>query len=148
MEAEIHAGGNKYLLSFKKGKPVGEMIKEPYSKKDTGTRIKWRPDLEVFTEIAVSDEYFKDMLMHQSVVNAGVHFIYRNENGGKFEETEFYYQNGIEDYLKEKIGEDGLTSIQSWKQETECRDRDDLDKYKLKTNIVLAFSNKVQLKEY
>lgn len=148
MEAEIHAGGSKYLLSFKKGKPDGEMIKEAYNKKDTGTRIKWRPDLEVFTEIEVSDEYFKDMLMHQSVVNAGVHFIYRNEVKGKFEETEFYYQNGIEDYLKEKIGDDGLTTIQSWKQETECRDRDDLDKYKLKTNIVLAFSNKIQFKEY
>lgn len=148
MEAEIHAGGFRYLLNFKKGKPKGKMIKEEYGKKDTGTRIKWKPDLEVFTEINISDEYFKDMLMHQSVVNAGIHFIYRNQVGKNFETTEYYYENGIEDYLKEKVGEDSLTTVQSWKQETECRDRDDLDKYKLKTNIVIAFSNKVQLKEY
>lgn len=148
MEAEIHAGGFRYLLNFKKGKPKGKMIKEEYGKKDTGTRIKWKPDLEVFTEINISDEYFKDMLMHQSVVNAGIHFIYRNQVGKNFETTEYYYENGIEDYLKEKVGEDSLTTVQYWKQETECRDRDDLDKYKLKTNIVIAFSNKVQLKEY
>ena len=148
MEAEIHAGGFKYNLEFKKGKPYGEMKKEPYNKRDTGTRIKWRPDLDVFTEIDVSDEYFKDMLMHQSVVNAGVHFIYRNQKSNSFETTEYYYENGIEDYLKEKIGDDALTSIQSWKQETECKDRDDLDYYKLKTNVVVAFSNKIQFKEY
>ncbi len=148
MEAEVHAGGYRYLLNFKKGKPHGKMIKEEYSKRDTGTRIKWRPDLDVFTEIAVSNEYFLDMLKHQSVVNAGVHFIYRNQVGKNFETTEFYYENGIEDYLKEKVGTETLSSIQSWKQETECKDRDDLDKYKLKTNIVLVFSNKVQFKEY
>ncbi len=148
MEAEVHAGGFKYNLSFKKGKPDGEMIKEPYSKKDTGTRIKWKPDLEVFTDINVSDEYFKDMLKHQSVVNAGVRFIYKNQTGKTFETTEFYYENGIEDYLKEMVGDNTLTGIQSWRQETECRDREDLDTYKLKTNIVLTFSNKIQFKEY
>ena len=148
MEAEIHAGGFRYVLNFKKGKPVGKMLKEEYPHRDTGTRIKWRPDLEVFTEINVSDEYFRDMLMHQSVVNAGVRFIYKNQVGKSFETTEYYYENGIEDYLKEKVGDETLTTVQSWKQETECRDRDDLDLYKLKTNIVLVFSNKVQFKEY
>ncbi len=149
MEAEVHAGGFRYLLNFKKGKPKGKMIKEEYNKRDTGTRIKWRADLEVFTDINVSDEYFKDMLKHQSVVNAGVHFIYKNQTGKtSFETTEFYYENGIEDYMKEKVGETALTSIQVWKQETECKDRDDLDSYKLKTNIVCTFSNKIQFKEY
>ena len=148
MEAEIHAGGFRYLLNFKKGKPVGKMVKEEYTKRDTGTRIKWRPDLEVFTEIDVSDEYFRDMLLHQSVVNAGVRFIYKNQKGKSFETVEFYYENGIQDYLREKLGEDTLTPVQFWKTETECRDRDDLDKYKLKINIALAFSNKVQFKEY
>lgn len=148
MEAEIHAAGYRYFLNFKKGKPVGEMLKEPYPKKDTGTRIKWRPDLEVFTEINVSDEYFKDMLMHQSVVNAGVHFIYRNQVGKTFETTEYYYENGILDYINERAGEDAISSILSWKQETECKDREDLPLYKLKTNIVLTFSNKIQFKEY
>ena len=148
MEAEIHTGGFKYTLNFKKGKPDGEMVKEPYSKRDTGTRIKWRPDLEVFTDIDIPLEYFQDMLRHQSVVNAGVRFILKDQVGKGFETYEYYYEKGIEDYIAERVGNDALTGIQSWKNESECRDREDLGTYKLVTNVVVTFSNKVQFKEF
>ena len=148
MEAEIHTGGFKYSLNFKKGKPDGEMIKEPYSKRDTGTRIKWRPDLEVFTDIDIPLEYFQDMLRHQSVVNAGVRFILKDQVGKGFETYEYYYEKGIEDYIAERVGNDALTGIQSWKNESECRDREDLGIYRLVTNVVVTFSNKVQFKEF
>ena len=148
MEAEIHTGGFKYTLNFKKGKPDGEMIKEPYSKRDTGTRIKWRPDLEVFTDIDIPLEYFQDMLRHQSVVNAGVRFILKDQVGKGFETYEYYYEKGIEDYFAERVGNDALTGIQSWKNESECRDREDLGTYRLVTNVVVTFSNKVQFKEF
>lgn len=148
MEAEIHTGGFRYLLHFEKGKPVGEMRKEPYNKRDTGSRIKWRADLEVFTDTDVSLEFFQDMMMHQSVVNAGVHFILKNQVGKGFDTYEYFYQNGIADYVAEKVGDDALTGLQVWRNETECRDREDLGLYKLKTNVALTFSNKIQLKEY
>lgn len=148
MEAEIHTGGFKYTLNFKKGKPDGEMVKEPYSKRDTGTRIKWRPDLEVFTDIDIPLEYFQDMLRHQSVVNAGVRFILKDQVGKGFETYEYYYERGIEDYIAERVGNDALTGIQSWKNESECRDREDLGTYRLVTNVVVTFSNKVQFKEF
>ena len=148
MEAEIHTGGFKYTLNFKKGKPDGEMVKEPYSKRDTGTRIKWRPDLEVFTDIDIPLEYFQDMLRHQSVVNAGVRFILKDQVGKGFVTYEYYYEKGIEDYIAERVGNDALTGIQSWKNESECRDREDLGTYRLVTNVVVTFSNKVQFKEF
>ena len=148
MEAEIHTGGFKYTLNFKKGKPDGEMVKEPYSKRDTGTRIKWRPDLEVFTDIDIPLEYFQDMLRHQSVVNAGVRFILKDQIGKGVETYEYYYEKGIEDYIAERVGNDALTGIQSWKNESECRDREDLGTYRLVTNVVVTFSNKVQFKEF
>lgn len=148
MEAEIHTGGFKYTLNFKKGKPDSEMVKEPYSKRDTGTRIKWRPDLEVFTDIDIPLEYFQDMLRHQSVVNAGVRFILKDQVGKGFVTYEYYYEKGIEDYIAERVGNDALTGIQSWKNESECRDREDLGTYRLVTNVVVTFSNKVQFKEF
>ena len=148
MEAEIHTGGYRYLLNFKKGDPDGEMLKEPYSKKDTGSRIKWKPDLEVFTDINVSLEYLQEMLRNQSVVNAGVKFVLKNQVGKGFDTYEYYYENGINDYIKEKVGENALTSFLSWSGEGMCRDRDDLDEYKLKMSFALTFSNKVQMKEY
>lgn len=97
MEAEIHSNGFCYHLNFKGGKPVGDMIKEPYNKKDTGTRIKWRPDLKVFTDINIPLEYFQDMMRRQAIVNAGVKFVLKNQNGSKFDTFEYFYENGIAD---------------------------------------------------
>nr|MCR5485078.1 DNA topoisomerase [Clostridiales bacterium] len=102
MEAEIHTGGYRYLLNFKKGKISGEMLKEEYPKKDTGTRIKWRPDLKVFTDINIPLEYYQDVLKRQSIVNAGIRFILKNQvSASKFETYEYIYENGITDYLNE-----------------------------------------------
>ena len=148
MEAEVHNGGYRYLLSFKKGFIVGDMIKEEYNKKDTGTRIKWLPDLDVFTDIDIPLEYYQDTLKKQAVVNAGVKFILRNQVGKGFETYEYVYENGIEDYVKECVGNDALSSVQTWFGDAVGRDREDLPDYKLKMNVSLTFSNKVQLKEF
>ena len=149
MEAEIHSGGFCYELEFKAGNIVGDMKKTPYDKKDTGTRIKWRPDIEVFTDIDVSLEYFQETLKRQSVVNPGIKFVLKNQlTETKFETFEYIYENGIVDYVNEFIGDDGLTSVQFWQAERKGRDRADKDDYKVKMNIALCFSNKKQLKEY
>ena len=148
MEAEVHNGGYRYLLNFKKGFIVGDMIKEEYNKKDTGTRIKWLPDLDVFTDVDIPLEYFQDTLKKQAVVNAGVKFILKNQVGKSFETFEYLYENGIEDYVKECVGNDALTTVQTWQGDAVGRDRDDLPDYKLKMNISLTFSNKIQLKEF
>ncbi len=148
MEAEIHTGGYRYVLNFEKGEPKGKMIKEEYTKRDTGSRIKWKPDLEVFTDIDIPLEYFQDILKKQAVVNAGVKFILKNQVGKGFETFEYLYENGIEDYVKEYVGENALTGVQTWYGERVGRDREDLDDYKLKINISVTFSNKIQMKEF
>ncbi len=148
MDAEVHYGGNRYEIHFKKGEVVGDLIKEPYNKRDTGTRIKWRPDLEVFTEIDIPLEYFQSTLQKQSVVNANIKFILKNQTTKGFETFEYVYENGISDYVKEIVGEDAFSSVQLWHTERVGRDRDDQKDYKVKINASLCFSNKVQLKEY
>lgn len=149
MEAEIHTGGYKYELHFKEGEISGEMVKTPYEKKDTGSRIKWKPDLKVFTEIDVPLEYFQETLKRQSVVNNGVKFVLKNQlTETRFETFEYCYDNGIVDYVTELVGEDGLSGVQFWQAERKGRDREDKDDYKLKLNIALCFSKKKQLKEY
>ena len=148
MEAEIHSGGFCYKLSFKKGKPVGKMREEPYGKKDTGTRIKWRPDLEVFTDIDIPLEYFQDIMRRQAIVNAGIKFILKNQKDSKFETFEYVYEKGIVDHVKETVGDNALTSINFWTAERTGRDRADQPDYNLKINAAVCFSNKVQLKEF
>lgn len=149
MEAEVHRDGFKYSLKFEKGENVGGLVKEEYKKKDTGSRIKWKPDLEVFTDINVPLEYFREMIKRQAIVNAGVKFILKNQVGAsKFESEEFVYANGIQDYVNEVASEKSLTSVQFWQTEREGRDREDMPDYKVKINAAVCFSNKVQLKEY
>ena len=149
MEAEIHRDGTCYKLNFKKGKLVGEMEKEPYTKRDTGSRIKWRPDLKVFTDIAVPLEYYQDTIKRQAIVNSGIKFILKNQlNKTQFETFEYYYENGITDYVTEIAEDNALTSVQSWQTERVGRDREDHKDYKVLITSALCFSNKSQKKEY
>ncbi len=148
MDVEIKRDGFLYTLHFEKGKNIGGLKKEPYAGKDTGTKTRWKPDLEVFTDIKIPLEYYLDVLKRQAVVNDGLLFIFKNQVGSKFETYEFCYPNGIEDYVNELVGEKSLTSKQVWHTERKGRDRDDKPEYKVKINAAVTFSNQVHLKEY
>lgn len=149
MDAEIHTDGYKYTLHFEKGENIGGLKKEKYEKKDTGTRIKWKPDLEVFTDINIPIEYFKDTIKRQAIVNDGVKFILKDQTtASKFETFEFCYNDGIMDYVKELVGDNAFTTPQYWECERKGKDRDDLPEYKLKIKAAICFSLKTQLKEY
>lgn len=149
MDAEIHTDGYKYTLHFEKGENIGGLKKEKYEKKDTGTRIKWKPDLEVFTDINIPIEYFKDTIKRQAIVNDGVKFILKDQTtASKFETFEFCYNDGVMDYVKELAGDNAFTTPQYWECERKGKDREDLPEYKLKIKAAICFSLKTQLKEY
>ena len=148
MDVDIRRDGFRYTLHFEKGENIGGLKKEPYSKRDTGSKITWKPDLEVFTDIDIQPEYFLDVMKRQAIVNAGVEFVFRNQTGRTFETTTFNYANGVVDHVAELIGENGLTTVQHWETEVKTRDRDDKPEYKCKMNIAVAFSNKVNATEY
>lgn len=148
MEAEVHRDGYRYVMKFKQGEPDGKLLKEEYTKKDTGSRIRWKPDLNVFTDIDVPLEYYQETIKRQSIVNAGVRFILKDETPKGFDTYEYIYEDGIMDYVKEFAGEDAFSTPQFWQTERVGRDREDKPDYKVKINAALCFSNKKRLKEY
>lgn len=148
MDAEIHRDGFCYKLHFEHGENIGGLDKKPYDKKDTGSRIRWKPDLKVFTDINIPLDYYKETIKRQAIVNDGVAFILKNQIGSRFETFEYSYKNGIKDYVEELAGDSAFTSPQYWECERVGRDRADLKDYKLKIKASLCFSQKVQLKEY
>ena len=148
MDVEIKRDGYKYSLHFEHGENIGGLKKEEYNKKDTGSKIHWKPDIDVFTDIDVSAEYFLDIMKRQAIVNAGVEFIFRNQNGRSFDVTKYNYVNGIEDHIKEVVGEDALSSVQYWETERKVSDRADKPEYKCKICVSCAFSNKIAQTEY
>ncbi len=152
MDVTVWRDGLEYSLHFERGEIVGELQKKPLPRnqlRKTGTRTRWLPDLDVFTDIDVPAEYYADVMKRQAVVNAGVTFRFRNEEEpGKFTETEFLYENGIADYVTELAGEDALTAPVFWQSERKGRDRADKDEYKVKLSAACCFSNKVNVIEH
>ena len=149
-DATIWRDGFKYSLHFEKGENVGGLKKEPTDKgKKTGSTFRWKPDLEVFTDIDIPVEYYLDVMKRQAVVNAGITFRFRNQIGAnKFETTEFNYENGIVDYVTELSGEAALTLPVFWQTERRGRDRADKPEYKVKLSVSFCFSNKMQMIEH
>ena len=148
MDVTIFRDGKMYTLNFKKGEIVGELKSEDYQGKRTGTLIRWKPDLEVFTDIEIPVGYFTDTMKRQAVVNAGITFRFKNQTGGRFETTEYLYKDGIVDYIEEIVGEDKFTSPVFIETERRGRDREDLAEYKVKLTAAFCFSNRVSLSEY
>ena len=152
MDVTVWRDGNKYSLHFKKGKAVGkkgqELRIEPADRKKTGTTIRWKPDLEVFTDIDIPDEYFDDVLHRQAVVNAGVTFRLRLEKDKGFETRDYLYRNGIMDYVAEIAGDKPLTAPVFISAERKGRDREDKPEYKVKLSAAFCFSRTVSALEY
>ena len=146
-DATIYRDGFKYTLHFEKGENIGGLQKEPMKHK-TGSKFRWKPDLEVFTDIDIPVEYYLDVLKRQAVVTSGVTFRFRNQVGSKFEVTEFNYKNGIVDYVTELAGETPLTAPVFYQTERVGRDRANRPEYKVKLSVSFCFSNTVNIIEH
>ena len=144
----IHRDGFEYALHFERGEIVGKLEKKPYSGKKTGSKFHWLPDLDVFTEIRIPVEFYLETLKRQAVVNAGVTFRFRNQVGGTFETTDFYYEHGILDYVTELSEGKAMTMPQFWEADRKGRDREDKPEYKVKISAALCFSAQVNVIEY
>ena len=148
MDVTVWRDGYEYSLHFERGEIVGQLEKVELpkdQKKKTGTRTRWLPDLDVFTDIAIPAEYFTDVMKRQAVVNAGITFRFQDEGA---EPQEFLYENGISDYVTELAGEGSLTLPVFWQTERRGRDRADKPEYKVKLSVACCFSNKVSIIEH
>ncbi|MCX7920653.1 MAG: toprim domain-containing protein [Clostridia bacterium] len=146
MDVTVYRDGYRYELHFEKGENIGGLKKDKCSYEHTGTIIKWKPDLDVFTDINIPIDYYKTILKKQAVVNAGLTFKLYDEESG--ESYEYCYENGIIDYVKEINQEKGFTEIQSYETSTKGRDREDKPEYKVKMQIAFCFNNEINLLEY
>ncbi len=150
MSVQSYNGKTLSAMNFKTGNPVGELqVSDIVSgMKKRGTIIKWRPDLQVFKEIDIPVDFLSATLRRQAFVNAGIRFILEVENEkGKFDKSEFYYENGIADYIAEITEGITMTAPVYWSFETKGRDREDMPDYKLKAEITFCFAQS-GMKEY
>ena len=146
MTVKSYTGGYLYEISFKEGYAVTELSKTELSRKEkrTGTVIRWKPDLKVFTDINIPHDVLSDIIRKQAIVNAGLRFNVRYENEDKtFETEEYYYEEGIKEYLRELAGDSILTPPVFWCSEGVGRDREDKPEYKVKFELTFCFTKGV-----
>ena len=147
-DATIHRDGYEYSLHFEKGRNIGGLQKQPTTRKKTGSCFHWKPDPLVFTDIDIPVEYYRDVLRRQAVVNRGIRFRFRNQVGGHFETEEFCYENGIQQYLEELVGDDAFTMPVYWETERRGRDAENRPEMKLKITASFCFSKKLSHVEF
>ena len=149
MDVTVYRDGFKYGLHFEKGENVGGLSKEPFRHRHTMTKTKWRPDLDVFTDIDISAEFYHDVLKKQAIVNKGILLRFKNEiSKGEFETTDYKYEEGIVDYVGEIANGEAMTDVKFVECERTGRDREDKPDYKVKLSVAFCFSNKVSALEY
>lgn len=146
MDVTVFRDGYRYALHFEKGENAGGMKKEKFKYDSTGTTIKWKPDLDVFTDIDIQLDYYQTVLKKQAVVNAGLTFKLYDEDSG--ETFTYLYENGIMDYVREISGDKGISDIQLFETSTKGRDREDKPEYKVKMQIAFCFNNDINVLEY
>jgi len=146
MDVTVFRDGYRYDLHFEKGVNIGGLKKQKCNYEHTGTIQKWRPDLEVFTDIDIPLEYYQEVLKKQAVVNSGVKFVLYDEEFGQT--FEYLYENGIVDYVKEVSAGKNFTDIQYFQASATGRDREDKPEYKVKMEVAFCFNNEINLLEY
>jgi len=147
-DAVVRRDGFKYTLHFERGRNIGGLHKEPADRKKTGSIFRWQPDDEVFTDIRIPADYYRDVLKRQAVVNPGIRFKFRNQVGKSFETEEYCYENGIRQYLEEIVGDDAFTMPVFWEAERRGRDAANRPEMKLKITASFCFSKKFSKTEY
>jgi DNA gyrase subunit B len=148
MDAEIVRDGFIYRLHFEKGENIGGLSKEPSTQK-TGTKIHWKPDPEVFTEIDIPITFFEEILKQQSVINSPVvlELTVEQPQGEPFKKT-FFYKDGLVAYIDE-LCENKITSTQHWKSDLgKGRDREDKEEYEVKAEVAFCFAPNSFLEYY
>ena len=148
-DATIRRDGFRYELHFEKGRNKGGLKKEPTDRgRKTGSTFHWKPDKQVFTDINIPVEYYRDVLKRQAVVNKGIRFKFRNQVGKHFEEEEFCYADGIRQYVEEWMGDQAFVMPVYWETERRGRDADNRPEMKLKITCAFSFSKQMSHIEY
>ena len=101
MEMTIHRDGIIYFQRYEAGVPV-EALKEVGTCDDTGTKISFRPDLSIFTDITDFDfEEVDTRVGETAFLNAGLKITITDERDENKHTSEHLYEGGLSEYVSQ-----------------------------------------------
>lgn len=145
MEVTSIRDGKKYIKRFEKGKPVGDLEVTPIETSLTGTRIRFKPDREVFTNIDVPATFYADKMRRQAMLHSKLTFILKYKN---LNEIELHYEDGIKTFIDEIIPKKMIDKVIEFNGKD--RGSDDIDvpvQYNLDMGAAITFSRDVHFIE-
>jgi len=101
MEMTIHRDGIIYFQRYEAGIPI-EALKEIGTCDDTGTKISFRPDLSIFTDITDFDFDEVDTRVGETAfLNAGLRITITDERDENTHTSEHLYEGGLSEYVRQ-----------------------------------------------
>jgi len=101
LDAEVRRDGFVWAQSFERGHPLGTVTQIKPWKRDTGTKVTFWPDPDIFTETTDFDyDTIVVRLRELAFLNRGVTITLRDEREDPAREDVFSYQGGLVDYVK------------------------------------------------
>lgn len=102
LDVRIRRDGNEYQMTFENGHKASELeIIGSVGKKNTGTTLHFWPNAQYFDNAKFSVTRLKHNLRAKAVLCPGLHVTFVEE--AKNETTEWYYEDGLKDYLIDSI---------------------------------------------
>ena len=98
LDVWVKRAGNEHHMAFSRGKTVEE-LKITGTAEDTGTRVTFLPDTEIFTEVVYDYDTISNRLRELAFLNKGITLSLLDKRGDGKEET-FNYENGLAEFVE------------------------------------------------
>jgi topoisomerase-4 subunit B len=104
LDIEVRRGGGVYQMGFAGGDKVSDLVQTgTVGKQNTGTLVHFWPDGKYFDSSRVSVSKLKHVLRAKAVLCPGLKIVLQVE--APEEHEEWCYQNGLQEYLLDRIGD-------------------------------------------
>jgi len=101
MEVQVRRDSQVYRIGFADGEKVSDLeVIDTCGKRNTGTTVRFLPDPQYFDTPKFSVSRLKHNLRAKAVLCPGLKVTFTDLTGAKREKDEWYYEDGLVDYLK------------------------------------------------
>ena len=113
LEVEIRVDGGVYKQRYERGKATAPLEKIGTCRKnDTGTKVTFLPDGEIFEKTRFKAEAIKSRLHETAYLNPGLTIIFKDARQGSEETVTYHEEDGIKAYVKDlNEGKETVSSI-------------------------------------
>ncbi|MDE1825211.1 MAG: DNA gyrase subunit B [Candidatus Micrarchaeota archaeon] len=118
-EVRVKKNGSEYLQTFAQGYPTSELQRIGMTT-EKGTAIRFKPDPEIFVTPNFDADVLKDRLKYTTFLNPGLKVHLIDQRSSPAEETEFFSENGIPDFVAHlNLGSEAITPIIHFRKQSD-----------------------------